>query len=268
VSFSFIFEDFSHTLIEVLTAVIPILLFFIIFIFFFKMPKKTLLTLIKGVIFAFLGLVLFLQGVKIGFMPVGMAMGSSLAGNSSRWALIPIGFILGFVATLAEPAVRILSSQVEKSSSGYIRSSVILYTLCLAVGIFIALGMTRIVFGIPFYYLILPGYLLAIVLMFFSKPSFTAIAFDSGGVATGPMTVTFIMALAVGAADAIEGRNAVIDGFGLIALVALAPIILVMLLGFLYPAEDSDDHPEDFAGESAGSEPETLSVNPIKGKEE
>jgi len=135
VSFSFIFEDFSHTLIEVLTAVIPILLFFIIFIFFFKMPKKTLLTLIKGVIFAFLGLVLFLQGVKIGFMPVGMAMGSSLAGNSSRWALIPIGFILGFVATLAEPAVRILSSQVEKSSSGYIRSSVILYTLCLAVGI-------------------------------------------------------------------------------------------------------------------------------------
>jgi hypothetical protein len=220
------------------------------------------------VIFAFLGLVFFLQGVKIGFMPVGMAMGSSLAGNSSRWALIPIGFILGFVATLAEPAVRILSSQVEKSSSGYIRSSVILYTLCLAVGIFIALGMTRIVFGISFYYLILPGYLLAIVLMFFSKPSFTAIAFDSGGVATGPMTVTFIMALAVGAAEAIEGRNAVIDGFGLIALVALAPIILVMPLGFLYPAENSDDQPEDFSDESAGSEPETLSVNLIKIKEE
>lgn len=261
-------EDFDHTLLEVFTAVIPVLFFFIISIFFFKIPKKMLLILIKGVIFAFCGLVLFLQGVKIGFMPVGMAMGSILAGNSSRWALIPLGFILGFVATLAEPAVRILSSQVEKSSSGYIRSSVILYTLCLAVGVFVALGMTRIVFGIPFYYIMLPGYLLAIVLMFFSKPSFTAIAFDSGGVATGPMTVTFIMALAVGAADAIQGRNAVIDGFGLIALVALAPIILVMLLGFLYPAENSDDDNDDLAGESARSESNFEDVSPINSEEE
>ena len=260
-------EGLDHTLLEILTAVIPVILFFIIFIIFFKMPKKTLLTLIKGVFFAFCGLVLFLQGVKIGFMPVGMEMGSLLAGESSRWALIPLGFILGFVATLAEPAVRILSSQVERSSSGYIRSSVILYTLCLAVGIFIALGMTRIVFGIPFYYIILPGYILAIVLMFFSRPSFTAIAFDSGGVATGPMTVTFIMALAVGAADAMEGRNAVIDGFGLIALVALAPIILVMLLGFLYPTENSDDN-NDLAELSVGSKLTLKDVSPINSEEE
>ena len=260
-------EGLDHTLLEILTAVIPVILFFIIFIIFFKMPKKTLLTLIKGVFFAFCGLVLFLQGVKIGFMPVGMEMGSLLAGESSRWALIPLGFILGFVATLAEPAVRILSNQVERSSSGYIRSSVILYTLCLAVGIFIALGMTRIVFGIPFYYIILPGYILAIVLMFFSRPSFTAIAFDSGGVATGPMTVTFIMALAVGAADAMEGRNAVIDGFGLIALVALAPIILVMLIGFLYPTENSDDN-NDLAELSVGSKLTLKDVSPINSEEE
>ena len=267
-SFYFMLEDFDHTLLEVFTAVIPVLFFFIISIFFFKMPKKMLLTLIKGVIFAFLGLALFLQGVKIGFMPVGMEMGSILAGNSSRWALIPLGFILGFVATLAEPAVRILSSQVEKSSSGYIRSSIILYTLCLAVGVFVALGMTRIVFGIPFYYIILPGYLLVIVLMFFSKPSFTAIAFDSGGVATGPMTVTFIMALAVGAADATPGRNAVTDGFGLIALVALAPIILVMLLGFLYPAEYDEDDNEDFANQTVEPEPDLKDISPINREEE
>jgi hypothetical protein len=171
-----------------------------------------------------------------------MQMGSILGGLPHRWILIPLGFILGFVATLAEPAVRILSNQVEKSSSGYIRSNVILFVLCLAVGLFIALGMTRVVYGIPFYYIIIPGYLLAIILMIFSKPSFTAIAFDSGGVATGPMTVTFIMALAVGAADQIEGRDAVIDGFGLVALVALAPIIMVMLLGFLYPNEEQDDN--------------------------
>ncbi|MDW7739869.1 MAG: DUF1538 domain-containing protein [Bacillota bacterium] len=239
--FSLIFQDFSHVLIEVLMALSPVLVLFLLFILVFKMPRRMLLTLFKGVVFAFAGLALFLQGVKVGFMPVGMEMGSILGELDYRWILIPLGFILGFVATLAEPAVRILSSQVEKSSSGYIRRPVLTYTLCFAVGLFIALGMVRIVYGIPFYYIIIPGYLLAIILMFFSKRSFTAVAFDSGGVATGPMTVTFIMALAVGAADVIEGRDAVIDGFGLIALVALAPIILVMLLGFLYPEEDRDD---------------------------
>jgi hypothetical protein len=240
-SFSFIFQGFDHVLAEVLTAVSPVLLLFLLFIFVFRMPRKMLRNLFIGIFFSFCGLALFLQGVKIGFMPVGMEMGSILGKLSHRWVLIPLGFILGFVATMAEPAVRILCTQVEKSSSGYIRSIVIMYTLCLAVGIFIAIGMIRVVYGIPFYYIIIPGYLLATVLMFFSKPSFTAIAFDSGGVATGPMTVTFIMALAVGAAGAIEGRVAIVDGFGLIALVALAPIILVMLLGFLYPTENNMD---------------------------
>lgn len=232
--FSNILEDFHHVLTEVLTAISPALVLFLIFVLVFKLPKNMLLTLLKGFIFAFAGLALFLHGVKVGFLPVAMQMGSIIGSLPHRWILIPLGFILGFVATLAEPAVRILSNQVEKSSSGYIRSNVILFTLCLAVGLFIALGMTRVVYGIPFYYIIIPGYLLAVILMFFSKPSFTAIAFDSGGVATGPMTVTFIMALAVGAADQIEGRDAIIDGFGLVALVALAPIIMVMLLGFLY----------------------------------
>ncbi len=237
-SLGLILQDFDHVLIEVLTALSPVMVLFLLFLLVFKLPKNMLLTLFKGVLFAFAGLTLFLQGVKVGFLPVGNEMGAVLGGLPHRWVLIPLGFILGFVATLAEPAVRILSDQVEVSSSGSIRSNTIIYTLCLAVGLFIALGMTRIVYGIPFYYIILPGYLLAIVLMIFSKPSFTAIAFDSGGVATGPMTVTFIMAMAVGAADQIEGRDAIIDGFGLIAMVALAPIIMVMILGFLYPPDD------------------------------
>lgn len=244
-SFGFLLQDFDHLLAEVLTAISPILVLFLIFMLVFKLSKNMLLTLFKGVIFTFAGLALFLQGVKIGFLPVGMEIGSMLGGLPHRWILIPLGFVLGFVATLAEPAVRILSNQVEKSSSGYIRSNIILFTLCTAVGIFIALGMTRVVYGIPFYYIIIPGYLLAIILMFFSKPSFTAIAFDSGGVATGPMTVTFIMALAVGAADRIEGRDAIVDGFGLVALVALAPIIMVMLLGFLYPDQENNEDEAD-----------------------
>lgn len=252
-SINFIFEGFDHILLEVLTAIIPVLVLFLFFIFYFKMPRKMLINLLTGIAFAFAGLALFLQGVNIGFMPVGNEMGSILGEMSNNWIIIPIGFLLGFVATLAEPAVRILTRQVEKSSSGYIRSTVMIYTLCTAVGLFIALGMTRIVYGIPFYYIIIPGYLLAVILMFFSKPSFTAIAFDSGGVATGPMTVTFIMAMAVGAADAIEGRDSVTDGFGLIALVALAPIIMVMLLGFLYPNDNSEDD-EDNAGEIVAAE--------------
>ncbi len=236
-----ILRGFDDVLTEVLMAMSPVLILFLIFLLVFKLPKKMLLSLLQGVLFAFAGLALFLQGVHVGFLPVGNEMGAIIGALPNRWILIPLGFLLGFVATMAEPAVRILSDQVEKSSSGSIRSNTILYTLCLAVGIFIALGMTRIVYGIPFYYIIIPGYLLAIILMIFSKPSFTSIAFDSGGVATGPMTVTFIMAMAVGAADRIAGRDAVIDGFGLIALVALAPIIMVMLLGFLYPDDNQDD---------------------------
>lgn len=254
-NFSFIFHGFDEVLLEVLAAVLPVVVMFLVFVLVYKLPKNLLLNLLKGVLFAFAGLALFLQGVKVGFMPVGTEMGAILGGMPDRWLLIPIGFLLGFVATLAEPAVRILARQVEDSSSGSIKSNVILYTLCLAVGIFIALAMTRIVYGIPFYYIIIPGYMLAIVLMIFSKPSFTAIAFDSGGVATGPMTVTFIMALAIGAADTMEGRDAVIDGFGLIALVALAPIIMVMLLGFLYPEENAEPDPygEDLNAELDGT---------------
>lgn len=251
-NFSFVLQEFDQVLLEVLTAVTPVLGMFLLFVLIYKLPKNLLLILLKGVLFAFAGLALFLQGVKVGFMPVGTEMGSVLGGMPDRWILIPIGFLLGFVATLAEPAVRILCHQVEDTSSGAIKSNLILYTLCLAVGIFIALAMTRIIYGIPFYYIIIPGYMLAIILMIFSKPSFTAVAFDSGGVATGPMTVTFIMALAVGAADTMEGRDAVVDGFGLIALVALAPIIMVMLLGFLFPEEEAEQDPygEDLETES------------------
>lgn len=241
---SAVWQGFGDVLVEVLIAITPLLLLFILFHFFFRQPGRQLLTTLKGFMLAYLGLALFLQGVKVGFLPAGTAIGSALGALPNRWILIPIGFILGFVATLAEPAVRILSSQVEKASSGYIREKLILYTLCLGVAVFVAVGMFRIVYGISFYYLVIPGYILALVMLKFSDPTFIAIAFDSGGVATGPMTVTFIMAMAVGVAGAIEGRDTVLDGFGLVALVALAPILLVMTLGFIFRAkEDKDDEP-------------------------
>ncbi len=230
-----VFAGFGHVMLEVGGALIPLLAFFIFFqIFILRLPWPQLLNILKGLVPTFLGLSLFLQGVKVGFFPVGSEMGAILAGLHHNWLLIPIGFVLGFVATFAEPAVRILNLEVEKTSSGSIPQSIMLYTLSIGVGFSIALSMARMLLGIPLWYFIIPGYLLALLLIRYSSKTFTSIAFDSGGVATGPMTVTFIMAVSVGAAGVIEGRDPLLDGFGMITLVALAPILAVLILGQLF----------------------------------
>lgn len=220
---------------EVSFALIPLLFIFLFFqVVYLKLPMEFVWKVVKGMALAYIGLILFLHGVKIAFLPVGTATGELMGVMENNWILIPVGFILGFVITIAEPAVRILGLEVEETSSGYIKERVIVYTLGIGVAFFVALGMTKIIYGIPFYYLIIPGYILAIILLKFSDSVFTSIAFDSGGVATGPMTVTFVMAMAIGVAEVMEGRDAVLDGFGIIALVALAPILSVMILGILY----------------------------------
>lgn len=230
-----IFSGFSHVLLEVAIALVPLtILFLFLQIWLLKFPKQKVINIFKGLILTFIGLALFLQGVYIGFLPVGEAIGISLGGLYHNWVLIPIGFILGFVATFAEPAVRVLNYEVEKASGGYIPQQIMLYTLSLGVAISIALSMGRILFGFPLWYVIIPGYLIIFIMARYSTPSFVAIAFDSGGVATGPMTVTFILAMALGFASVIEGRNPLIEGFGMIALVALSPILSVLLLGLLY----------------------------------
>lgn len=229
------FLDFKEITLEVLMALGPLVLFFLIFqVFFLKLPIEYVKNLLKGVALTFIGLILFLQGVTMGFLPVGSAMGEVLGTMENRWLIIPIGFLLGFVATIAEPAVRILSYEVEKTSGGSIRARTILVTLALGVSVFMALGMVRILYGIPILYLVIPAYVIVLIMLKFSTPTFTSIAFDAGGVATGPMTVTFVLAIAVGIATAMPDRDAISDGFGLIALVALAPILSVMILGLLY----------------------------------
>jgi hypothetical protein len=229
------FLEIEEVLLEVLAALGPLVFLFAVFqVFFLKLPRQYVLNLVKGLFLSFLGLVLFLQGVKVGFLPAGARMGEILGSFSQRWVLVPIGFMLGFVATIAEPAVRILSYEIEKTSSGSIRSKTILLTLAFGVAFFVALGMFRIIWGIPIHYFIVPGYLVAVLMLRFASPTFISIAFDAGGVATGPMTVTFVMALAVGVASVMENRSPILDGFGLIALVALAPILAVMGFGLLY----------------------------------
>ena len=226
------FLDFRKVLAEVLLAIGPLILFFIFFqMVYLKLPRHYVVNLFKGIVLAVAGLTLFLQGVHVGFLPVGSEMGEIMTGFERLWILIPIGFVLGVAATIAEPAVRILCYNVEKASAGYLGEMFMLITLSLGVGIFVGLGMGKIIYGISIYYILVPGYILALIMMKLCEQSFISIAFDAGGVATGPMTVTFVLAIALGLAEAMEGRSALQDGFGLIALVALAPILSVMTVG-------------------------------------
>ena len=235
-----IFYGFDDVLLEVSMALIPLLLFFMFFQFFMlKLPWKRVQGILVGVLFTFLGLSLFLQGVHVGFLPVGREIGDIVGDWENQWILIPVGFLLGFVATFAEPAVRVLNLEVDKVTSGYIPSSLMLYTLSIGVAISIALAMARIIFGIPLWYFIGPGYFIALTLALFSTETFTSIAFDAGGVATGPMTVTFILAIALGFSETLEGRDPLLDGFGMIALVALAPILSVLVLGLIFKFNES-----------------------------
>jgi len=205
-----------------------------VFLLFFRdVQRDVLWTMIKGVAIAAVGLTIFLIGVRIGFIPYANEMGSLLAREHSSAVLIVAGFALGLAATLAEPAVRILAGQVDRFSSGYLKERTILYTIALGVAVSVALNMVRVRYGIPLIYIVGPGYLLVIVLTAFSHASFTAIAFDAGGVATGPMAVTFVMTLAVGAASGV-GADPATEGLGLVALVAMAPIVSVLLLGLVY----------------------------------
>ena len=239
-----IFYGFGDVLFEVTMALVPLLLFFLFFqVFLLKLPMRKVKDIIIGVALTFAGLSLFLQGVHVGFLPVGQEIGDIVGEWDHKWVMIPVGFMLGFVATFAEPAVRVLNVEVDKVSGGYIPSKLMLYTLSIGVAISIGLAMARIIYGIPLWYLIGPGYLLAFGLMLYSTDTFTAIAFDAGGVATGPMTVTFILAIALGFSASLEGRDTLMDGFGMIALVALAPILSVLTLGLLYKFKEtrSDD---------------------------
>lgn len=219
----------------VIRGIFTLVLLFVIFqLLYLKLPKTYVFNILKGTGLATAGLILFLLGVYVGFLPVGEAIGETLGTWEHNWLLMPVGFFLGFVTTFSEPAVRILSNQVEESSSGFIRKPLVLYTMSLGVAAFVALGMAKIVYGIPLLYIIIPGYVLALVIMWFSDKTFTAIAFDGGGVATGPMTVIFLTAVSVGIASVMGGKDAMIDGFGLIALIVLAPILSVMLLGLIF----------------------------------
>lgn len=227
--------SFSSNLMESVQTLLPILVFFILFqTLYLKLPREVFVNVLKGLALSLLGLTFFLFGVNFGFLPAGEKMGIILGELSYQWVMIPIGFLLGFVATLAEPAVRVLSYEIDKTSSGNISEKLILFVLAFGVAVAVALGMVRIIYGLPIHYLLLPGYLLILVCMKFVSSTFVAVAFDSGGVVTGPMITTFVVAITLGAAEVMRGRDPIIDGFGLIALVAMVPILVIMLFGVFF----------------------------------
>ena len=223
-----------HYLKEVAAALMPIVAFFLFFqIFSGRVPAKRLVKILFGVLYTYVGLVLFLTGVNVGFMPAGNAIGKEIGALSYAWILIPVGMIIGYFIVAAEPAVHVLKKQVEELTSGAIPSRVLSTTLAIGVAVSVGLAMLRILTGIHILWLLLPGYALALALSFFVPGIFTSIAFDSGGVASGPMTATFLLPLATGACEALGG-NVTTDAFGIVAMVAMTPLIAVQLLGLFY----------------------------------
>ena len=219
---------------EVAVCLAPIAVFFALFqIFALKLKKKPVLKIVIGIFYTYLGLVLFLTGVNVGFMPAGIYLGRAIGGLKACWLLIPIGMIMGWFIVQAEPAVHVLKKQVEEITAGAIPGKAMTSSLSIGVAVSIGLAMIRVLTGISVLWFVVPGYLLSIALSFFVPKIFTAIAFDSGGVASGPMTATFLLPFAMGACEALGG-NIVTDAFGVVAMVAMTPLITIQLLGAVY----------------------------------
>ena len=219
---------------EVLLSLVPILWVFLIFQWFTKRYHGLQVKrIIIGFGYTYVGLVLFLCGANIGFAPVGAYLGKELAGVPFRWILVPIGALIGYYIVKAEPAIQVLNHQVEAVTNGAI--SVKMMNRCMQIGVAASVGlaMLRVLAGISIQWFVIPGYLIALVLSRFVPDIFIGIAFDSGGVASGPMTSTFLLPLSIGVCEALGG-NLMTDAFGVVALVALTPLIAIQLMGLVY----------------------------------
>ncbi len=231
---------------EVTVALLPIFVFFLIFqVVSLRLRKLPFLRIIVGILYTYVGLVLFLTGVNVGFSPLGYALGAALTEGWKLWLLAPLAMLMGWFIINAEPAVHILNKQVEELSAGAISARAMGMSLSIAVSAAGGLAMLRVISGISILYFLVPGYVIALALSFFVPRTFTAIAFDSGGVASGPLTATFMLPFAMGACEALGG-SVMTDAFGLVALVAMMPLITVQVMGAIYVVKSRRT-----AGESA-----------------
>jgi len=216
---------------EVLVAMLPILVLFLVFqVISKRFHKHQILRIVLGLIYTYGGLVMFLTGVNVGFMPAGQYIGQTIGAGSQRFLLIPIGMLIGYFIVKAEPAVRVLTKQVEEITNGSITQHSIEVALSVGIALSVGLAMLRILTGLNIMVFLIPGYLLSLAMTFFVPQIFTGIAFDSGGVSSGPMTTTFLLPLAMGACEAVGG-NILTDAFGIVAMVAMTPLCTIQLLG-------------------------------------
>ena len=216
---------------EVVVALLPIFVFFLLFqLFSLKLNKRAFYKIIIGILFTYIGLVLFLTGANVGFSSLGYVLGGALVENDMRFLIIPLAMVMGWFIINAEPAVHVLNKQVSELSAGAISEKLMGRTLSIAISMAMGFAMIRVLTGVSIFWFMLIGYVIALLLAFVVSPTFTAIAFDAGGVASGPMTAAFMLPFAMGISTAIGG-NIMTDAFGLVALVAMMPLITVQIMG-------------------------------------
>lgn len=231
-------KDYLHALPEYLwevtMALLPIVVFFLIFqVISLKLRKLPFMRIVIGILYTYLGLVLFLTGVNVGFSTLGASLGAALAESGAKWLLIPLSMLLGWFIISAEPAVGVLEKQIEQVSAGAIPGRAIKLSLSVAIALAMGIAMLRVVTGISIMWFLVPGYAIALGLSFFVPDIYTAIAFDSGGVASGPMTATFMLQFMMGASTALGG-NVLSDAFGVVAIVAMMPLLSIQVVGVLF----------------------------------
>ena len=218
---------------EILMALAPIVGVLILFqVFFRRFHANQIIRIVIGMVYTYLGLVIFLTGANVGFMPVGQMLGAGIAAGQHRWLLIPAGMLIGYFVVAAEPAVHVLKKQVEEISNGAISQKAVGLALAIGVSVSVGLSMLRVLTGIPILMFLIIGYGIALGISLFVPGLYTGVAFDSGGVASGPMTTTFILPFAVGACEALGG-NIMTDAFGIVAMVAMTPLITIQVLGLI-----------------------------------
>jgi len=227
----YFFSSFPTYFQEVALALLPIAGLFLVFQLIARRFKgNQLLRIGAGLLYTYFGLVLFLCGVNVGFMPAGQLIGATVASSQQKWLLIPIGMLIGYYIVKAEPAVAVLTKQVEEVSNGSISQRSMGHALSIGVCVSVGLAMVRVLTGLDIFWLLIPGYAVALGLTFFVPSIFTGIAFDSGGVASGPMTATFLLPFAQGACQALGG-NMMTDAFGIVAMVAMTPLVTIQIMG-------------------------------------
>ena len=219
---------------SVVVAVAPLALLFLVFqALLLKLPTKEVARILVGTLLAAAGLLLFLTGVSLAFLPFGRLIGQAIGAAQNPGLILATGLALGLVTAWGEPAVRILAGEIESASGGSIPRTLVVLTICAGVSVSVGVGLLRVAYDIPVSYILVPGYVMVMVVMWFSEKDFIAIAADAGGVATGPLANSFLLALALGISSAMEGQDPLVHGLGLVALIAMTPILSIMTLGLL-----------------------------------